>query len=376
MHRSNILLQLAGCLLLLLAGCHTADPMEALTGTRQKLQQAATISYSYLGLWPNPVGKIDTMRGEFAIQWDTAAHPLQYRYIGRNITSEDLYFSGDSFQRINHQDSMVYLYTPADIEKEKTFIRQNLFTVYSPINMLELPDWQYAQDTLLAGKTLSGYRMVEMDTTIDEKKIFVEKYLFIDATQMLPVRYERRAYLNGVSSQTIIYTYSDFKLSQQEQSLVYELPSDYRSQTYGQQVEKQQLLESGQAAPDIAATDINGHPVQLKDLRGKKVLLDFSVINCGYCKLALEHLNDPDFQLNSNIAGIYINPADDGAAMHDYVDKLPVPFPVIADAKQLGKNYGVWAYPTFFLIDEQGIIEKVVVGYDKIFLESLNNTGI
>ena len=35
------------------------------------------------------------------------------------------------------------------------------------------------------------------------------------------------------------------------------------------------MLNPGDAAPDIDATDQNGRPVRLKDLRGKKVVLWF-----------------------------------------------------------------------------------------------------
>ena len=111
--------------------------------------------------------------------------------------------------------------------------------------------------------------------------------------------------------------------------------------------------------------------MDLKSLRGRKVLIDFSVINCGYCKLALQHFNRDEYELDNKITGIYINPDDSNSEVSDYRDKLPIPFPAIAGAKKIAKAYGVSSFPTFFLIDERGDIEKVVVGYRSEFLETL-----
>ena len=54
-----------------------------------------------------------------------------------------------------------------------------------------------------------------------------------------------------------------------------------------------------------------------------------------------------------------------------YNDKVKLPFQVVPDAKLIGDMYGVSGYPTFVLIDEQGIIEKIVNGYKKEFFKSL-----
>jgi cytochrome c biogenesis protein CcmG, thiol:disulfide interchange protein DsbE len=53
----------------------------------------------------------------------------------------------------------------------------------------------------------------------------------------------------------------------------------------------QQNLQVGQAAPDFAATTIDGRPVNLKDLHGKVVVLTFWSTRCAICHSELPKLN-------------------------------------------------------------------------------------
>jgi len=105
-------------------------------------------------------------------------------------------------------------------------------------------------------------------------------------------------------------------------------------------------------------------------------LLDFSMINCGWCKIALEEFSKPNFEFAANIIPLYVNPVDPTEKMEKYVSRVTVPFPVLIDAKSVGEAYGVSGFPTFFLIDESGKIENVEVGYSDELMVKLNKGGL
>src|SRR5687768_14915656 len=54
----------------------------------------------------------------------------------------------------------------------------------------------------------------------------------------------------------------------------------------------QQNLQPGQAAPDFAATTIDGRPVSLKELSGKVVVLTFWSTRCAICHSELPKMNE------------------------------------------------------------------------------------
>jgi hypothetical protein len=57
--------------------------------------------------------------------------------------------------------------------------------------------------------------------------------------------------------------------------------------------------------------------------------------------------------------------------MVKYRNKFTIPFPVIAEAKSVGRSYGVSGYPTFYLIDEKGVIEEAFAGYQEELINNL-----
>ena len=345
------------------------DSDALVTKAQEKLLTASHFSYQYSSFWPNPVGKIDTVNGKAIFSKNINAY-FDYNYVLSNDKHELMYVN-DKFTEINHVDSTVVIHSDEDQKNRKGYIgKDNSFLMFSPLTFLKQSNWKYIKDTTIQKLQVKNYSRVEMDTTINDKYIYVENHIFIDPSSATVERFERRAYLNKAPSQTIAIVFSNYEFSQEPRSLSYALPERYRSQMYGNR-EKVRLLTIGEKAPEFNTNDIDGQPVNLESFRGKKVLLNFSVINCGYCKLALEEINRQGKPLSDAVVGLYINPEDGKSDVENYASKINIPFPVIAGAKGIGKVYGVSGYPTFLLIDEKGLIEKVQLGYNKKFIESL-----
>jgi peroxiredoxin len=345
------------------------DPMALLRQSKAKLDEQGFVSYQYTSLWPNPSGEVDTTISQCSFSVTNGKY-FKYDYVMRNERNDFSFIDGALLQ-VNHDEKKVTTF-PSEMEAEiKRNAVENYQIRYTPFMIVNMA-WLYAKDTVNEQKAaIREYRLVEMDEANDAgNKIFVTLHLFINKSTKLPERVERRAFLDGKSTQVIKHLYTNYQLSKKPAQLTYTMPAGYSSEIFGQ-TEKLELLKEGQPAPAFTAVDIQGKPVSLESLRGKKVLLDFSVIGCGYCKLALDHLNQSNFKLKDGIVGIYLNPVDKKPKMESYGQRVHIPFTVVPDARELGKMYGVFGYPTFYLINEQGIIEKVVVGYRKEFIDEL-----
>jgi thiol-disulfide isomerase/thioredoxin len=97
------------------------------------------------------------------------------------------------------------------------------------------------------------------------------------------------------------------------------------------------------------------------------------MIHCGWCKIAIDDFKKPSFSFAENVVLLYINPVDEIEKMEKYQTKVGIPFPVLIEAKEVGQVYGVKGYPTFYLVDEQGIIEEVSEGYSDELIQKLNS---
>ena len=135
--------------------------------------------------------------------------------------------------------------------------------------------------------------------------------------------------------------------------------------------------KEGQKAPEFSIPASNGETVSLKGLRGKKVVLYFypkddtpgcTVEACGF-RDEIKKIE----KTNAIVLGVS---PDDVKSHVKFIEKFKLPFLLLSDPdKKVCKAYGVWVEKsmygktymgvarTTFIIDEQGIIEKV---YEKV----------
>ncbi len=137
-------------------------------------------------------------------------------------------------------------------------------------------------------------------------------------------------------------------------------------------------LKEGMKAPVFSGKNQNGEIISLQDFKGKKVVLYFyPKDNTPGCTAEACDLNDNygDFQANGfEVIGV----SPDGEASHrKFIDKFGLQFNLIADTEQkILKDYDVWGEKsmygktymgvnrTTFVIDEEGIIEKIITKVD------------
>lgn len=347
----------------------SSNPQSVLAAAQNKIQKTTGLNYNQIAFYPNPMGRIDTLTTSVFIN-KTKNNKVSYDFLIQSDNMVDEVCIGGEFKFVNHKDSVVKFFPVSKSDKEKSFIRNSRNVKYSPLTLLSQIHWKFKKDTLIDGSKCRDYYKIENDTIVNGNKIYTERHIFINTTSKLLQSFERRNYFKGKLNQTVIFKYSKFNLSNSKAELTYDFPSNYKSILFGK-TNGRTLLKVGEKAPGFAYNDVQNKPFNLDNYHGKKVLLNFSIINCGYCKIALNHFNQKDYQFSNKLFGVYINPIDEKEDVVDYVNEIRVPFPVLADAKQIGELYGVEVYPTFFLIDENGIIEKVILGYNKEFLESL-----
>ena len=137
-------------------------------------------------------------------------------------------------------------------------------------------------------------------------------------------------------------------------------------------------LKEGMKAPGFEGIDQNGKNVKLSDFTGKKVVLYFyPKDNTPGCTAEACNLRDNyDSFLKKGFAVIGVSP-DNEKSHKGFAAKYSLPFPLIADtSKKILNDYGVWGEKkmygrsflgvirTTFIIDEKGIIEKIITKVD------------
>ncbi len=131
-------------------------------------------------------------------------------------------------------------------------------------------------------------------------------------------------------------------------------------------------------APGFEGIDQNGKTIKLSDFAGKKVVLYFyPKDNTPGCTAEACNLRDNwDSFINKGFVVLGVSP-DNEKSHKGFAGKYSLPFPLIADtSKKILNDYGVWGEKkmygrnylgvirTTFIIDEKGIIEKIITKVD------------
>ena len=134
------------------------------------------------------------------------------------------------------------------------------------------------------------------------------------------------------------------------------------------------MLEAGNKAPSFTLTDKDGREVSLGDFKGKKVVLYFyprdNTPGCTRQACAFAAAYNDFKKLNVAVIGV----SKDSVASHvKFAEKHSLPFVLLSDPERKAiEAYGVWqekkmcgkvsmgVVRTTFVIDEKGVIEKVM----------------
>jgi thioredoxin-dependent peroxiredoxin len=134
------------------------------------------------------------------------------------------------------------------------------------------------------------------------------------------------------------------------------------------------LLKEGMKAPNFEGNDQDGKLIRLSDYKGKKVVLYFyPKDDTSGCTAEACNLRDNNEKLlKEGFVTIGVSP-DDEKSHTKFRKKYSLPFSLIADtSKKILNDYGVWGEKkmygrsymgvirTTFIIDEKGIIEKII----------------
>jgi peroxiredoxin Q/BCP len=133
-------------------------------------------------------------------------------------------------------------------------------------------------------------------------------------------------------------------------------------------------LKPGDKAPDFEIRNESGNTVKLSDYKGRKLVLFFYPRdNTPTCTVEACNLRDHHQSLTEKgyeVLGI----SSDGTGSHQkFIDKHELPYSLLADTeKKVHDSYGTWVEKsmygrkymgtarTTFVIDENGIIEKII----------------
>lgn len=125
------------------------------------------------------------------------------------------------------------------------------------------------------------------------------------------------------------------------------------------------LIPQDSLAPFWEITTLNGKRMNLNDLKGKLVLVDFFYKNCFPCIKALPQLQSLYTKYQSGgLEVIGMDPFDnEGEELPNFLKLKGITYPVALNVNSIVIEYKVSAYPTIYLIGKDGRIIFSQIGF-------------
>ena len=126
------------------------------------------------------------------------------------------------------------------------------------------------------------------------------------------------------------------------------------------------VARPGFLAPDFTLTTLEGESVQLKDLRGRTVILNLWASWCPPCRAempALQRVSQDYPPDELMILAVNLTSQDSKEAAAQFAQENDLTFPILLDKSGVvGALYQTSALPTTFFIAADGTIREMIVG--------------
>ena len=134
-------------------------------------------------------------------------------------------------------------------------------------------------------------------------------------------------------------------------------------------------LETGIDAPAFTLVDEGGKEVRLSDYKGKVVIADFWGTWCKWCLKTMPALNKIYEKFNDkNVVVLGISCQEPPIADPvKFMKSKNYNYKCLVQGDEVAKNYHVTGFPTMYVIDKEGKIAKVIIGYAENLEKNLEN---
>jgi len=370
---------------------YSQDAKEILKKSFEKCQSVQNGYYEMTRYMKN-MSDNDTAKSSFHCSFkklkDDTLYSSSFYYKGfwNDEYGGDVLYTGDDFVITRIKDSTAIIRSKKLWAKDIESSAHN-YIFYSPLTdktSYPLPkDSDYINNSrifkFIGEETVKNLRCFHVQVNVIPvnnstdilKALRIEHHFWINKADYIPVQFSVAYDLlmnNDTMYQYEVCTINKYEVDNLKDETVLTLnsiPSYFKIQDYVPY--KSSLpLPLDTIAPDWELFSLTDEKVNLKSLQGQLVLVDFFYKACYPCMKALPALQAlHEKYKNSGLKVIGIDPYDDKEEddIVQFLSKRGVTYTVLLGGKEASKEYRVSGYPTIFLIDKQGKIIFIQVGY-------------
>lgn len=114
-------------------------------------------------------------------------------------------------------------------------------------------------------------------------------------------------------------------------------------------------FKTGEKITLFNTSDIDGNKLNLKNLQGKILVLNFWFVDCSPCRHEIPELNKlvDSFKTNDKVMFIAVA-LDNKASLQEFLSRFPFKYTIVDNGRFITDRYGIRSYPTHLIVDAEG----------------------
>ncbi len=380
---SSLLLLLL--LTVLLTGCGDTAPAagrgeaeRVLAATRARVAENATHRYRYVSFWDNRFAK-----STYADSMDITYSRLPGTALGFGFLAGgdayDLLYDGTDLLRLDHRKQEVVRTPAAEIGTDSSFFDRKLYFLVNPRDLPPAGAFDRSERIVEGGRPLWTYRELTKhvnDAGRPTDTSYVTRTFYVDPEEELLVRVRKVAYTLRDTVQIIDTYLKDYEFT----ATPHPFDAEAYASTLGypeisaaaaETARLSGLIRPGTQLRRAEYQDTQGEARLVYGNPGRQSVVMFGFIGCGICERALRDMKKNDYRMREGLDFFYSSPVDAAASLVTYFEDKGFPHPGFGKESRMNATFRVAAFPTFVLLSEAGVVERVIGGYDEEVAELL-----
>ena len=193
---------------------------------------------------------------------------------------------------------------------------------------------------------------------------------YIDKDDFLLRKYVLNLTLTDNKVQRTEYNFISLKSNIDIDEKLFDLasPEGYTTETVKENKgngSKPGLLEEGTKAPEFVLKNEKNEDVSLSSFKGKVVMLDFWGTWCGWCLKAMPHIQKVYEKFKDKgleVVGISCQERPQGDPVK-YMKTNNYTYKVLLRGEKVAQDYKITGFPTFYIINKEGVIVSANSGF-------------
>ncbi|RYG54656.1 MAG: TlpA family protein disulfide reductase [Chitinophagaceae bacterium] len=212
----------------------------------------------------------------------------------------------------------------------------------------------------------TGFSTFDVDVTryyelvVDKKTLL--PYIIVDRNSILKDKYYTKTIFTSINTAPPAPVASSWFFS------------SYTGYSLKQEAKRNPMIAVGSNLKDWVLpvyAGVGNDSLGQNNFKGKKILMEFWIKNCGYCMAAFPHMKDLQQKYGNGVEIVSLNAYETPEEIDFFYKREKPAYKMLYNAEKLANQLGIYSYPSVLIVNEAGKVIYSKSGFNKEEIEAV-----